>query len=468
MKSEILMHDGLSRIDKLFLDQKTLEPKDSLHRRRQRGLQLHAGDDIKASYGLQLALLTTVNLGVRCFAGEVVIVASADVWLAPCLVPVVRSTTIGDAIIELGGKTALWNGVIPCNRYLILGNAEYNEQAVRITYDGWRVTVGPANQISRLAESPYCPLASIAAAAIAVGEIFAEFAGISITATRRVVTFSLWRPDLPAEHPDAIGEPLAELPCNIGVFGLGHLGQAYLWALAALPYRSPKETTILLCDDDLIEIPNVETGALINDAAVGRLKTRVIAEWLESRGFSTRLLERRVDDNFRCTAKDPHIALSGFDDNRPRQWLSNAGFKAIFDSGLGGEANNFDTIAFHSWPNPRVASMVWPMESAEELAKRDLRKLKQITDNPAYRTLGADECGRLLVTGKSVAVPFVGATAASIVLSEMLKLINGGPTFSDMKLRLCSGAGKFEGLKSRNAPSAIRGLVTQLAKSLNL
>ena len=103
-----------------------------------------------------------------------------------------------------------------------------------------------------MAERSYCPLAGIAVAAIAVGELFADFAGINITATRRVLAMSLWRPDLPFEHPDAVGMQLAELPLSLGVFGLGHLGQAYLWALGVLPYRDPAEVGLVLQDIDII------------------------------------------------------------------------------------------------------------------------------------------------------------------------------------------------------------------------
>jgi hypothetical protein len=156
------------------------------------------------------------------------------------------------------------------------------------------------------------------------------------------------------------------------------------------------------------------------------------------------------------------IALSGFDDNSPRRWLSNAGFKAIFDSGLGGEDYNFDTIAFHAWPNPREASIIWPSETDEELAVREARKKKRAEDNSAYGSINADECGRLRLAGKSVAVPFVGAVAACLVLAEMLKSINGGPTFSDLKLRLCSiDSVQFEGRLASEMSLPIRGLATQ-------
>jgi len=426
-----------------------------------------AGEDVKNSYGLQLALLTAVNLGVKCFAGEVTVHASADLCLAPCLVPVVRAATMGDAVVELGGKLSVCNNLPQQGRYLILGDVENDGNAVRVTYDGWRIAVGPAGEVPRMAERPYCPLASIAASAIAVGEIFADFARISIAATRRVVTLSLWRPDLPSEHADGAGEQILELPRSLGVFGLGHLGQAYLWGLASLRYPSPNNATFMLCDDDVVEMANVETGALLKMADVAQPKTRVAAKWLEERGFSTKLLERKVDSCFRRTAEEPVIALSGFDNNNPRQWLSMAGFTMIFDSGLGGEAHNFDTIAFHSWPNPRMASDIWPLETDEELSAREARKRirEQTANNEAYLALGGNECGRLLIAGKSVAVPFVGAVASCIVLAELLKTVNGGPTYSDLKLRVCSiGTGRFEGLIASEIASPIRGLPTIAAE----
>ena len=465
--NQFILSDTLSRIDKLFLDQYEVGMEESRNRRAQNGFHMLVGDDVKTSYGLQLALLTAVNLGVKCFATEAIIQASSEVWLAPCLVPLVKSVTLGEAVAELGGRPVVWTGALPISRFLILGDAQDGENAIRITYDGWRIKVGPTNQVERMAERPYCPLASIAAAAIAVGEVFAEFAKISITASRRIVALSLWRPDLSLDHPDGIGEHISELPLSLGTFGLGHLGQAYLWCLAALPYSARHEVRILLCDDDVVENVNIETGALLKAGDGTHLKTRVAAEWLEARGFATRLLERRIDENFRRTSTEPVIALSGFDDNLPRHWLSQAGFEAMFDSGLGGEAHNFDTISFHGWPNPRSQSEIWPQESDRELAARETRKKHLIAKNSAYRKFDADECGRVLIAGKSVAVPFVGAVASCIVMSEMLKSVNGGPVFSDLKLRLCSsGVIKFDGRLESEGASPIRGLATQ--KSLEL
>ena len=64
-------------------------------------------------------------------------------------------------------------------------------------------------------------------------------------------------------------------------------------------------------------------------------------------------------------------------------------------------------------------------------------------ENPAYSPLGSDECGRAELAGKSVAVPFVGAAAATLVLAEAIRLLHGGPAYTDIKLVLSDLGGRF-------------------------
>ena len=61
-------------------------------------------------------------------------------------------------------------------------------------------------------------------------------------------------------------------------------------------------------------------------------------------------------------------------------------------------------------------------------------------ENEAYARSGLDECGRFEFAGKSIAVPFVGATAGCFVVAEALRLFHDGPAYTDIKLRL----GTFE------------------------
>lgn len=451
----------LSRIDKLLLDRDAVDPAESRRHRTDRGLGIVVGNDVRYSYCLQLALLTATNLSVRTFGSACTVYASGDLAESLNLVPVALGVTLRQAIEELGGRVETSDCVRGDRPYLLLGNADPIGRALRMTFDGWRLAVGPAAELARLPERPYCPLVSVAAAAIGVEEIFAEFAEINIAATRRVVVRSLWCPDVGPADPAGVGEPISELPDQLAIFGLGHLGQAYLWGYGALRHSDPARAMVAMCDDDLLEPPNLETGAIASTDWLGKLKTRMAAHWLEARQFQTRLMERRIDRNFRRGDLDPLIALSGFDDNHPRQWLAEAGFAAVFDSGLGGEASNFDTISFRHWPNPRAAGELWPVESEEDLTAREARRQKIVQDG-GYDALSDDECGRLLLARKSVAVPFVGMFAACTVLAEVLKTINGGPTYDEIKLQVCaSETGIRAARSSADIAAPIRGVATQ-------
>jgi hypothetical protein len=429
--------DDVSRIDKFWLDRDGTTPEESRTARASRRLQVLVGADVADSHAKQVALLTLVNLAAKCFAAPVHVIASDSVWAAPTLVRVSLQSTLGKALEELGAQRSIAD-IDPDSCHILLGDAEPLKRSLRLTFDGWKVSVGPAAQVPRLAERPWCVLAPLAAAAVAVGEVFASFARISVTATHRPIGFSLWRPDLPFNSPDSLGIGIEEAPLELSCFGLGHLGQAYLWALACLPFSNTKSSKIYLCDDDLVERPNLETGALLTAGVVGLSKTRVVAEWLEERGFGTRLVERFVDSNYCRSDREPVIALSGFDDNQARQWLAQADFPLIFDSGLGGESTTFDSIALHTWPNPRPAGDLWPLEDAEERRKREERTQRRADANHGYRSLVRDECGRVLVAGKSVAVPFVGAVSSAFVLAEVLRALNAGPAFYDTRLRVCT------------------------------
>jgi hypothetical protein len=220
------------------------------------------------------------------------------------------------------------------------------------------------------------------------------------------------------------------------VLGLGHLGNAYLWALASLPYPKPGDVTFALWDFDKVEPENVETGVIFTAANERRLKTRASCGWLERRGFETRLVERRFEANFRRHEKEPGLALCGFDSNPARRDLATAKFLRVVESGLGGTASNFDTISLHTLPNPRTSAELWPDLSTDEEKRRAAYHERIARENPGYARLGKDDCGRFELAGKSVAVPFVGIAAGSLVLAEVLRLLHGGPAFTDIKVCL--------------------------------
>jgi hypothetical protein len=426
-----------SRISKLLLDRDHASAEAALKRRQEYTVTLCCGDDVASSYTLQLAVLTAASIACRCFPGAVRAVYSPTLAKAPLLLWPWLNLAFVKAIAEiLGTDTRTDTGGAKVPHSLIFGNAPAAEGALRVTFDGWIAKVGPARDVPRLLEREYFSVAGVLAASLALSELFLSFAELSIVAARRTVGMSLWRPDLDIGDAEALGIPVEYLPRDLWVLGLGHLGNAYLWSLATLPYEDPKAVEFALLDFDNVEKDNVETGIIFTIDFLSQFKTRACDAWLGHRGFKTRLVERRFDATFRLQDGEPALALCGFDSNPARRDLPQAQFRRIIDSGLGGMANNFDTISFHALPNPRTPDELWPDLSKEEAAKLTAHQERTARENPGYLELDGDDCGKRHLAGKSVAVPFVGMSAASLVVAEAVRLLHDGPAYLDIKLVL--------------------------------
>jgi hypothetical protein len=427
-----------SRISKLLVDRDATSIRDALARRQQCSVTLSCGSDVAQSYTLQLAVLTAANIANRCFPGAVRLALPSGLANAPLIVWPWLKQTFSNALAALvGPKAFLPAGHAPSAHVVLFGNATPADTALRVTFDGWIAQAGPAMLVQRMPEREYCSLAGILGAALAMSELFLSFADLSVEAGRRVVALSLWRPDIAITDPAALGVPVEFLPRDLWVLGLGHLGNAYLWSIASLPYSDAKEVEIFLNDFDQIEDENIETSLLFGAGKTG-YKTRACSEWLGCRGFQTRLIERPFDDNFRRRDEEPGLALCGFDSNPARRDLATARFLRAVESGLGGTTNNFDTISLHTLPNPRPASELWPDLTPAETAKLKDHEEKLAKENAGYTGLGGDECGRYKLAGKSIAVPFVGAAAATLVVAETLRLLHRGPAYTGIKLALAA------------------------------
>ena len=181
--------------------------------------------------------------------------------------------------------------------------------------------------------------------------------------------------------------------------------------------------------------------------------------------FGTRLVERRFDATFRVKTRSRALALMRLRLAIRRDGIFlNAQFRRVIDSGLGGMANNFDTISFHTLPNPRTPEELWPDLSKEEEAKLAAYQERMARENPGYRQLGGDDCGRRDLAGKSVAVPFVGTSAASLVVAEAVRLLHDGPAYLDIKLGL-GNPGKRFALRNGNYTAQDTAGVTFVERS---
>lgn len=382
-------------------------------------LALRIGEEAARDRHHQAALLTAVALARRVFLGGVSVAPLPD---APLTVPLPFGATLADAIVGLGGSIGEPAAGTPV---IEIGGAPSGRRTpfhVRAVFAGWRGGIVPASAEPAPVPAPVMALAPMLAAALAVNEAFLYVSGHVGVAGRRAVGLSLWDP---APACDWLGATVAEpvlslLPARLWLIGLGHLGQAYLWALGLLPFARPQDLNLVLQDIDIIT-PSTESTSILSDSTLIDIKkTRAMAAWAERRGFSTVIHERLFDASFRRQGDEPAVALSGLDNGVGRQALDQVGFDFVVEAGLGRGHRDFRAIRLHTLPASRPASQIWRSAQADD----------RVEDRPAYKGMLAsgalDRCGVTLLAGKAVGAPFVGAVAATLAVSEVLRLLHGG------------------------------------------
>lgn len=398
-------------------------------------LQLQLGAGIAADPAAQAALLTAFNTGRRAFLGGVRVLIEEETilgapWAGGAGVTEVAARFGCEVVSELSGEFPT----------LVIGEPVCTPRGSIVlhpTSRGWSggVVERPSE---RFAGAGQFALAGVLAGALGVSEAFQHVRG-DHEAGRRSVGLSLWRPELDWQSSEALGSSPRFLPSKVWLLGLGHLGQAYAWALGFLPYASPEEVMIYLQDYDVIVEANKSTGLLVEDPDVGKTKSRVVATRLESLGLQTRVIERAFDTHTKRTTKEPGLALAGFDDPVPRRELEDANFARIIDAGLGAGVRHYQEIALHSFPSA--------LRSREAFAAATRRSTHP--GQPAYRAMvgekiaageteGEAECGVLEVAGRTVGASFVGAVAATLVLAEALRMLTRGPLYQVIDLSLRS------------------------------
>ena len=407
--------DSLHRLMKHAIDSDsagTVEEAEKMFRGYRLALEIDG--EVVSNPVDQAALLTAVAVGRRVFLGGVTVAGDLG---APLEVPLPIGDTLCDAVVALGGQA----GGCPERRTptVVVGGTPTGRRegfCVRTAAAGWRGGIMPINSEVEPASGPSMPLAGMLAGALAVNEAYLHVSGGAV-AGRRVVGLSLWEPQSESDWlTKGPSEPdLAYLPSDLWLIGLGHLGQAYLWGLGLLPYCEPADVSLVLQDVDTVTCSTESTSILTDSGMVGRKKTRMMAEWAESRGFKTSIHERLFDAEFRRQdGKEPAVALCGLDNAEGRRALDQVGFDLVVEAGLGHGHRDFRKIRLHTLPGSRPASEIWRSSpSAGE----------NIEERRAYWRLLSegvlDRCGVTLLAGKTVGAPFVGAVAATLALSEI-------------------------------------------------
>jgi hypothetical protein len=227
-------------------------------------LALRIGEEAARDRHHQAALVTAVALARRVFLGGVSV---APLPAAPLAVPLPFGVTLADAIVGLGasiGEPAAGTPVIE------IGGAPSARRApfhVRAVFGGWRGGIVPAPCEAMPVPAPVMALGPMLSAALAVNEAFLYVSGHVGVAGRRAVGLSLWDP---APACDWLGTTVTEpvlslLPARLWLIGLGHLGQAYLWARGLLPFARPQDLSLVLQDIDIIT-PSTESTSILSDS----------------------------------------------------------------------------------------------------------------------------------------------------------------------------------------------------------
>lgn len=434
-----LSPDHLHRTIKLELDEGRAQTIDEAREIvSQYVLQIEVGNGIIESETRQAMLLTAVNAARRAFIGGVRVCLHND---GPMSVRWVEKLNIAASVETFGGEIV---ESLDCKHpTLVIGNVAEQPPGSIVLYATWEGWSGGIveEQESRLSESSEFPLAGMLAAAFGASEAFQHVRG-SAVAGRRSTGLSLWKPQCDWRGEFAHGEPCRYLPERLWLVGLGHLGQAYAWALGLLPYADHAAVDIMLQDDDTIVDANKSTGMLSDDSSICQKKTRVVAARLEALGFRTAITERLFDCATCRSGDEPGAALVGVDDPAPRQLLEEAGFDLVIDAGLGGGSQNYLDILMHSFPSGIEAATAWPKRSeaftSSLVGQPAYLDLQQRLSKTTELTDGEIKCGIIEVAGQSVGAAFVGCVAATLVLSEVLRFLAGGPRFEVLSLSLRS------------------------------
>jgi hypothetical protein len=417
--SDVLDEATLHRTAKYFMDSGRAETHaDAMRLLGEFGLTIHVGEETVRSADHQAALLTLVNVARRTLLAGIDVVGLPDVM---SLTPLAVRQSLPDAVRSLGGNVvASGRPGWPSALIGTVGTAGLSGTSWQLTWEGWRGGVVPARDGDRLSEQEAIALAPVLAAAVCAAEVFTHHAGDHLLAGRRPAGLSLWRPGVDWLAPDPSAPPLTYLPSRLWIIGLGNLGQAFAWLLATLPYGDRSQVQLLLQDFDLIANSNDSTSILSFTHDTARKKVRVVADWLEGRGFNTFLEERRFGPMTRRTDDEPGVALCGVDNANARAALDKAGFGLIVEAGLGAGPQSFRSISMHTFPASRTPEEIW--------LKQIGTAAENVENLPAYQNLkrkGMGACGLTRLASRTVGVPFVGVIAGCLVISELLRRLHG-------------------------------------------
>ncbi|MGQ0589112.1 MAG: hypothetical protein ACT4N8_06215 [Sphingosinicella sp.] len=392
------LNGEISRLAKLLIDAEGIDQAAAEARLRALTLEIVVGAGVDNVAG-HSAILTAVASGVRSFVGGVSVRLAEDAALQSRL-PL--GASVQEAITVLGAQQLDHD---PSARILIGEVGSGRAGDVHAWWDSWKAGASAAPRVCGDGDNP---LAGIVAGAASVARAFAPASKRDYPLNSM---FDLW--------PGSDGPPPAFgsvfLPGALWLLGLGNLGQAILWALAALPYPDPDAVKVVLQDRDQISPENWGTSVLVRSEVYGAYKTSVGEDWAKARGFDARRVDRWLDERQRVQDGDPVLAICGFDSAEARKHLDGCGFDAVIDAGLGRKHSDFDSY--------RVT--IFDPQYSATAHFRDVAPRAEAPPQDYEALLGLDDCGAAEVHGVAVAAPFVSAIAGAVTVARAVAIVSG-------------------------------------------
>jgi len=378
----------------------------------------------------QAALLSAVTTAVRAFGGARVELSrdAANLWRGS------ERALLHDVVTDLGGVI----GYTPARVAVVIGDAQPKHPddftyITRATWGGWCAALVPGHDAPRHSEDDTCILAPLAAGALAINEIFDLVKGRT-RALLKSVRLDLWNPS-GEDQVNSTPPAQFDLPADWWLVGLGHLGQAAAWALSWLPLPKHSPARVTLQDDEHLVEANISTSLCSSLSDLGRSKARVTSELLEQAGYTTRIIERRLDPAFISRPEEQPVVLVGVDNADTRKTIDGHGWPLVIDTGLGSGSNDFGAISIHVFPGHIKSADVPSWRVAAGAAQR--RAAARLT-KPGFAALSLehDICGVETLAGVNVAASFVGLVASCLGIAEALKNTSNGPTLDAVSLEM--------------------------------
>lgn len=403
----------ISRLSKIIAEREGITFPDAEAKLKSLTLEIVIGKGADTPAG-QTAILTAVNLAHRTFVGGVRL--SGEVHTGLCSTLPVQGSTIGEAAFRIGAKG--FDGA--ARESIAIGKFPWpaTPSAILVDWNTWSASASRHAGTTKMEGSN--PLAGIAAAALGVG---LAFYSAFDWPSEDFLQVELWSGGEAPKFEDVY------LPNAAWLIGLGNLGQAYLWALSALPYNDPTQVTLFLQDKDTVKEENWATSALVFDD-FKQLKTKLCEDWASSKGFNVHRVDRFFVGSEIILPDEPQLALSGLDSTEARKLIDQSNFQCILDAGLGAGTGDFDRLRVNTFDALHTITDHFK-DVANSSADNPLHR------SPAYEDLQTKigECGTAEIAGASAAVPYVSALAAALAVTNLIAVASG-------QEHACSQSGK--------------------------